>query len=207
MNNKSKKMVKFVTVAACAAAITVAGAALAGCGGNKSAEGSATIDAQLTAANSECWMPAQVASMLGATTEVTVKIDGDNYTVTKIFACPDSEEGGAMPGGEGFSFEYTFTGAVTSSDGDTYVLAPATACDYSVSWGFVAGVIGSAIAAGLPMTNTLKRSSSKRRMPLKRSKATAVSCARCSMKPSAMSGSPKIPYVQPKSAPRKAILL
>ena len=143
MNNKSKKMVKFVTVAACAAAITVAGAALAGCGGNKSAEGSATIDAQLTAANSECWMPAQVASMLGATTEVTVKIDGDNYTVTKIFACPDSEEGGAMPGGEGFSFEYTFTGAVTSSDGDTYVLAPATACDYSVSWGFVAGVIGS----------------------------------------------------------------
>lgn len=135
MNNKSKRMVKFVAVAACAAAITVAGAALAGCGGNKSAEGSATIDAQLTAANSTM-MPAQVSSMLGATTEVTVKIDGENYTVTKIYSCPDSDQG------EGFTFEYTFTGTVSSSDGDTYVLAPATGCDYSVSWGFVAGVVG-----------------------------------------------------------------
>lgn len=141
MNNKSKKMVKFVAVAACAAAITVAGAALAGCGGNKSAEGSATIDAQLTAANSTM-MPAQVSSMLGATTEVTVKIDGENYTVTKIYSCPDSADDGAMPGGEGFSFEYTFTGTVSSSDGDTYALAPATACDYSVKWGFVADVVG-----------------------------------------------------------------
>ena len=144
MNNKSKKMVKFMAVAACVAAVSVTGAMLAGCGEeNKSAKGSATIDAQLSAANSQCWMPAQVASMLGATTEVTVEIEDESYTVTKIFACPDSEEGGAMPGGEGFSFEYTFTGAVTSSDGDTYVLAPATACDYSVSWGFVAGVISS----------------------------------------------------------------
>ena len=143
MNNKSKKMVKLMAVAACAAAISVAGAALAGCG-DKSAEGSATIDAQLTAANSTM-MPAQVSSMLGATTEVTVKIDGENYTVTKAYSCIDSDQG------EGFSFEYTFTGTVTSSDGDTYVLAPATACDYSVSWGFVESVVSSFME--LPVAN------------------------------------------------------
>lgn len=140
MNNKSKKMVKLLVVATCVAAISVAGAAMAGCGGG-AAEGSATIDAQLTAANSTM-MPAQVSSMVGGTTQVTVKIDGDTYTVTKVYSCPDSDGTGSVPLAiEGFTFEYMFTGSVTSADGDTYVLAAATACDYSVDWGSVGSIV------------------------------------------------------------------
>ena len=140
MNNKGKKMVKLLAVAACAAAISVAGAAMAACGGG-AAEGSATIDAQLTAANSTM-MPAQVSSMVGATTQVTVKIDGDTYTVTKVYSCPDSDGTGSVSLAiDGFTFEYTFTGSVTSADGDTYVLAAATECDYSVDWGSVGPIV------------------------------------------------------------------
>lgn len=142
MNNKSKKMVKLLAVATCVAAISVAGAVMAGCNeSGNSAEGTATIDAQLTAANSTM-MPAQVSTMVGGTTTVTVKIDGDTYTVTKVYSCPDSSGTTALPMEiDGFSFEYTFTGSVTSSDGDTYVLAAATACGYSVDWGSVGPIV------------------------------------------------------------------
>ncbi len=140
MNSFGKKVMKALA-AVCAAAVLAAAMMLAGCGARE-AEGSASIDAQLTAANSTM-MPAQVSSMVGGTTQVSVKVEGDAYTVTKTYSSPDSAESAENPvAGEGFSFVYTFTGSVTSSDGDTYVLAPATACDYTVSWGFVSGVVG-----------------------------------------------------------------
>lgn len=129
MNNKSKKMVKLLAVAACAAAISVAGAAMAGCGESGPIEGSATIDAQLTAANSNM-LNGQMSTMQNGITVVSLKIDGDSYTLSKHYY---SEHEGAQVPGE-FDFMFTFTGSVTSADGDTYVIAPATGCDYTVDW-------------------------------------------------------------------------
>lgn len=103
---------------------------LAACGGSKHAEGTATVDVATTA-GSGCLNP-QVSSMLGATTELKLVIDGDSYTFTKHMTSPTGETG------EGVDVTYTFTGSVSSSNGSTYTLAPATGVSYDIKWGAVA---------------------------------------------------------------------
>lgn len=106
--------------------LTLAATTLVGCGA-KTLEGSATVDLMTTAGNS-C-VQAQVSSMLGITTELSLKVENGTYTFTKKLVAPDGEDGT-----KGTNVTFTFNGTA-QVDGDTATLEPATAVSYDIQWG------------------------------------------------------------------------
>lgn len=149
MNNK-KNVFKTALLAVVTAMAIAFGALAVGCG-QTTVKGRAKIGTDKTAENG-C-IAGQILSMLNTYTDVELTIDGDKYTFVKVLKSDVKAEGSAVAAmfDNDIEIKYTFTGKVTSSEGDKYVLAPAESCKYSVKW---TEAIRGMVASMLPADHT-----------------------------------------------------
>ena len=150
MNNTKKNIFKTVLVGLVTVMAVAISVMAVGCG-SKTAEGSAKIGTDKTAENG-C-IAGQILSMLNTYTYVELKIDGEEYTFTKTLKSDVKAEGSAVAAmfNEDIEVKYTFTGKVSSSEGNKYVLAPAESCEYSIKW---TAAIRGMVASMLPADHT-----------------------------------------------------
>ena len=99
--------------------------------------GTAVVDVTKTAGNS-C-IHAQISSMLGATTNLSLTIENGAYEFSKNFNADKKDASGKVDG-KTFDVTYVFKGKAEKVDGKTYTLLPAETCTYDISWGMISGL-------------------------------------------------------------------